>query len=188
LFSMAHLREFHVLENITFTTGVFDLTTLASTFAYWGSMVTLFRGAYRRIEILTDKDLAERRTNMAIRQLIDFPGAIILGNSVKVYPTNVATADFVYMKVPVTPVYDYYLDANQNRIYLAAGATHLLAAGETGSADQTAGTTVTSLTVEIEYNPLYHVEFCNEILQKIGINLKDEQLRQYVREVEGKQA
>lgn len=187
LFSMAHLREFQVSENITFTAGSFALSGLASTFAYWGSMVTLYNGAYRRIELLTDKDLAERRTNLAIKQLKDFPGAQVLGSTIKVYPSNIATAEFVYMKVPTTPVYDYYIDADANLVYLTAGQVYTLQTGETGSAGQTAGQQVTSLTVELEWNPLYHVEFCNEVLQKISIQLKDEQIRQYIREVEGKQ-
>lgn len=187
LFNMAALREFQVLENITFTTGNFDITTLANSFAYWGSMVALHNGSYKKIEILTVKEYAERRTNMVYKQLSDYPGALFNGNIIKVLPSNIATAEFVYMKNPVKPVYDYYIDADLNHIYLTAGATHLLTAGETGSAGQTAGTTVTSLTVEPEWNDLYFVEFCNEVLQKVSINLTSEQLRQYVKEVEGKQ-
>jgi hypothetical protein len=91
------------------------------------------------------------------------------------------------MKNPVRPVYDYYIDANFNQIYLAAGATHLLAAGEFGSLGQTSGQTVTSATVELDWNELYVVEFCNEVLSRVGQNLKDEQIKAYIREVEGKQ-
>lgn len=187
LFSMAHLREFHVSESITFTSGSFNLSSLSNTFAYWGSMVALYNGAYRRVELLTDKELAERRTNMVIRQLKDFPGAQVLGSTIKVYPTNITTAEFVYMKVPATPVYDYYIDANLNQVYLTVGQSYTLTSGETGSAGQTSGQTVNSQTVELEWNNLSHVEFCNEILTRVGISLKDEQLRAYIREVEGKQ-
>lgn len=188
LFSMAHLREFHVLESITFTAGSFALSGLANTFAYWGSLVSLYRGAYRRIELLTDKELADRRTNMVTKQLKDFPGAQVLGDTIKVYPTDIATAEFTYMKVPTTPVYDYYIDANANQVYLTQGQSHTLITGEIGSAGQGSGQTVTSLTVELQWNNLYHVEFCNEVLRKVGINLKDVQLQQYIREVDGKQS
>jgi hypothetical protein len=187
LFNMAALREFQVLENISFTTGTFDVTTLSNSFAYWGSMITLYGGSYKKIEILTVKEYAERRTNMIYKQLSEYPGALFNGDIITVLPNNIATAEFVYMKNPVQPVYDYYIDANLNYVYLAAGTTHLLAAGETGSDGQTAGTTVTSLTIEPEWNDLYFVEFCNEVLQKVSINLTSEQLRQYVKEVEGKQ-
>jgi len=187
LYEHSALREFHVSENITFTTGSFDITTLTNSYAYWLSMVTLYNGAYREIEILTDKDLADRRTNLMAKQLEDYPAVMILGDTIKVFPTNVATAEFVFMKNPAIPVFDYYYDAALNLVYLAASATHLLAAGETGSAGQTAGTTVTSTTVELDWNELYHVEFCNEVLSRVGVNLKDEQIKAYVREVEGKQ-
>jgi hypothetical protein len=186
LFNMAALREFQVLEDITFTAGNFDVTTLTHSFAYWGSMITLYGGSNKKIEILTVKEYAERRTNMIYKQLSEYPGALFNGNIIKVLPSNIATAEFVYMKNPVKPVYDYYIDADLNYVYLAAGATRLLASGETGSAGQTADP-VTSLTVEPEWNDLYFVEFCNEVLQKVSINLTSEQLRQYVKEVEGKQ-
>jgi hypothetical protein len=196
LFNMAALREFQVLEDITFTAGNFDVTTLTHSFAYWGSMITLYNGVHKKIEILTVKEYAERRTNMIYKQLSEYPGALFNGNIIKVLPSNIATAEFVYMKNPVKPVYDYYIDADLNYVYLPVGTTHLLATGgptnllatgETGSAGQTSGTTVTSLTVEPEWNDLYFVEFCNEVLQKVSINLTSEQLRQYVKEVEGKQ-
>ncbi len=187
LFSLAMLREFHTKEVITFTSGVFDLTSLSlSTFAYWGSLITLYNGSYKEIEILTDKDLADRRTNMIGRNLKIYPAAQITGNNLTVYPNDIAVAEFVFMKNPLTPIYDYYIDANLNLIYLPEGSSHLLTTGETGSAGQVVGIMV-SLSKELEWNSLYHVEFCNEILQKVGINLKDEQLRAYVREVEGKQ-
>jgi hypothetical protein len=187
LYEHAMLREFHVLENITFTAGLFDLTTLSNSYAYFLSMFTLFNGVGRRIDILTDTDLVERRSNLMTKQLEDYPGCVISGNNIKVYPTNISTAEFTFIKNPSTPIFDYYIDANFNMIYLATGATHLLAVGEVGSLGQTQGTTVTSLTAELEWNNLFHIEFCNEILEKVGINLQNEQLKQYVREVEGKQ-
>ena len=188
LYEHMALREFHVRENITFTTGSFDMATLVNSYAYWLSMISLYNGAYREIEILTDRDLTIRRTNLMAPQLEDYPAAMILGTLIKVFPLNITTAEFVFMKNPAIPVFDYYFDANFNLIYLAVGATHLLTTGEVGSAGQTAGTTVTSNTVELEWNPLWHVEFCNEVLQKVGIQLKDEQVRAYVREVEGRQS
>lgn len=188
LYEHVALREFHVLENITITAGSFDMATLSNSYAYWLSMITLYNGTHREIEILTDKDLTDRRTNLLAPQLEDYPGAMILGNIIKVFPTNITSAEFVFMKNPVTPVFDYYYDANFNLIYLAVGTSHLLATGEVGSAGQTAGTTVTSNTVELDWNQLWHIEFCNEVLQKVGINLKDVQIEQYVREVEGRQS
>lgn len=188
LFSLATLRQFHTKETITFTNGSFDLTTLTASFAYWGSLVALYNGSYREIEILTDKDLADRRSNLLAKQLKDYPACVMLGNNINVYPTDITSADFIFMKNPTTPVYDYYIDANLNIVYLTQSSTHLLTSGETGSAGQTSGTTVTSNTIELEWDTLHHVDFCNEILQKIGINLKDIQIQQYVREVEGKQA
>jgi len=185
--SILALREFHVKENITFTAGVFDITTLTNSYAYWGSMVALFNGAYRQIELLTDHDLTVRRSNLISKQLSDYPAATLFGNSLTVYPSNVATAEFFFLKNPIKPVYDYYLNTYQVEVYLVPAATHVLTSGETGSSGETAGTTVTSTTVELEWGTLWHEEFCLEILKRVGINIKDEQLRQYIKEAEGLQ-
>jgi hypothetical protein len=187
LYEHASLREFHVTENITFSGGVFNVTSLVNSYAYFLSMYTFFNGNGRRVDILTDTDLIERRTNLMSKQLEDYPGCTIFGNVIKVYPTNITTAEFNFMRNPSVPVFDYYYDVNYNLVYLAQGTTHLLATGEVGSSGQTSGATVTSLTNELDWNPLYHVEFCNEILSKVGVNLKDEQIKAYVREIEGKQ-
>jgi len=44
-----------------------------------------------------------------------------------------SNAILYYLKNPITPVYDYYIDANGNYKYLAAGTTHVWEAGETDS-------------------------------------------------------
>ena len=187
LYEHAALREFHIPESITFTTGSFDLTTLTNTYAYWLSLIAHYNGEDRQIELLPDKIFADRRTNIITsRKIKKYPIAMTEGNNIKVLPNDITTAEFTFMKKPATPVYDYYYDANANLIYLAVGASHTLTGGEVGSAGQTSGT-VTSNTVELEWNSLFHVEFCNEVLAKVGIALKDEQLRTYAKEVEEKQ-
>jgi len=186
LLSMVELREFHANEDITFTTGAFDITTLTYTYAYWEAMTTIYRGASRGIDLISDTELRNRKTNMLAPQLEDFPAAQINGSIIKVFPSDIATANFSYLKIPATPVYDYYLDANQNIVYLAVNATHVLTTGEIGSSGETAGQTVTSKTVELEWNTVFHAEFANELLEKVGINLKDDRIRAYSKEMENK--
>ena len=186
LYEHVALREFHTSQNITWTLGQFNLTTLTDAYAYFLSMVCFYKGTFRRIDILTDNELTERRTNLAGKRLEEYPACVILGNTMKIYPSEIYAGEFTFMKIPTTPVFDYYYDQYQNLVYLTQGSSHYLTSGETGSIGQT-GSLVISATKELAWNQLWHVEFCNEILQKVGINLKDEQIRQYVREVEGKQ-
>ena len=145
-------------------------------------MMTTYNGAYRRIDIVTDTDIANRRSNLLAKPLKEFPAAVINGSTINVYPQDITSAEFTYLKQPNTPVYDYYIDVYKNLVYLPSGATHTLLSGETGSAGQTSGV-VTSLTVELEWNELYHITFAGEVLQRVGINLKDEQLMQYANQV-----
>jgi hypothetical protein len=266
LYSVVALREFHVKEAITFTAGVFDITELTNSYGYWSSMIALHDGIYRQIELLTDHDLTLRRTNMLAKQLSDYPAATLFGNNLMVYPTDIATAEFFFLKNPTTPIYDYYLDEYQVQQYYdntalsflaqkdttpnstaiclsGTGATgydtyskiqigqqikcsnadelyyvtskaivsniyyflyldlttapsgfftytltnqHYVTTGQTGSDDTTSNYTI-KRTEELEWGNLWHIEFCNEILSRVGINLKDEQVRQYVGEVEGQQ-
>jgi hypothetical protein len=184
IYEFKALRDFRRNSTIIFTAGAYTLSGLTN-YGYWLSMISNYNGSMSKVDIITDDELEERRSNLISKSLSEYPAAVVNNSTIYVYPTDIATAEFTYLKIPTKPVYDYYLDQYQNRVYLAVSATHLLTTGETGSAGQTSGTTVTSLTIELEYNQLYHVEFCNQILQRIGINLKDEQIRQYVKEVEG---
>jgi hypothetical protein len=179
------LREFRAESTITFTSGTYNLTALTS-YSYWVRMLTQYNGFNREVELVTDKELINRRSNLLGKKLQEYPAAKIIGNLIKIYPTDIATAEFTYLNRPATPIFDYYLDANQNMIYFPAGTNHTLATGETGSANQTSGT-INSLTVELSWNPDYHMDFFNAVLMKLAANLQNEQMKQVVREVEGKQ-
>jgi hypothetical protein len=187
IYEFKALRDFRRNSTITFTAGAYALSGLTrfNNFGYWLSMISNYNGSMTKIDIITDDEMQERRSNLLSKSLSEYPAAVINNSVIYVYPTDVATAEFTYLEIPATPVYDYYLDQYQNRVYLAEGGSHLLTTGETGSAGQTSGTTVTSNTIELTWSQLYVIDFANEILKKIGINLKDEQIRQYVKEVEG---
>ena len=105
---------------------------------------------------------------------------------INIYPNNITSAEFTYLRKPLTPVYDYYIDANANEVYLLTGTSHTLTTDETGSAGQTSGT-VTSLTVELDWDELFHVVFCNEVLSRVGINLKDGMVEQYINQAKQEQ-
>jgi len=171
------LNDFRRKVDITFTAGAYDLSN-TSDYGHYASLFTSYNGAYRRIDILTDSGLAERRSNMLAPRLSEHPAAVINGTDILIYPTDITAAEFTYLKLPSIPVYDYYLTSYGEQIALAAGQTYTLQTGEIGSAGQTSGS-VSSTTVELEWSPLYHIEFANELLKMVGVNLKDEQVRQY---------
>lgn len=184
LFGHKSLREFHKTQTITLSFGLYTLTGLSYTYGYWGSLTANLNVSGRRvnIDLLTDAQFADRRTNLMGDPIEDYPVATIYGNTLRVLPSNITTAEFFYMNIPDSPVYDYYLDQYQNKVYLEAGASHLLAAGEEGSAGQVAGTTVGSNTVELEWGELHHVDFCYELIKKCSPHLDKSQLYQYAQQ------
>lgn len=89
---------------------------------------------------------------------------------------DVGSVETYYLKYPATPIFDYYVDANDVVQPLAAAATHTLTSGETGSAGQTSGTTVTSTTVELEWPVEFHWKYINLLLKRLGLT-NDDQLK-----------
>ena len=184
IYEFKALRDFRRSSTISFTTGSYALSGLTD-YGYWLAMISNYNGSMTKIDIITDDELEERRSNLLSKSLSDYPAAVINNKTIYVYPSNITSADFTYLKIPTKPVYDYYTNQYQIRIYLNPGDSHLLTSGEIGSAGQTSGTTVTSNTVELEYNQLYHIDFAVQILQRVGVNLKDVQLKEYIKEAEG---
>jgi hypothetical protein len=175
-------------KTVTFTdynSAIYNFDVLGN-YGYWLSLITILNGNTKSIDILTDQELDDRRTNTLSVPLDEYPAAIINNNLINIYPNNITSAEFTYLRKPLTPVYDYYIDANANEVYLAAGTFHTLTTDETGSAGQTSGT-VTSLTVELDWDELFHVVFCNEVLSRVGINLKDGMVEQYINQAKQEQ-
>jgi hypothetical protein len=181
LFGQKTLKEFHKKQSITFSSGIYTLSSLDFTFGYWGALNHI-QFNRRKIELVSDNKLNDMRNNLLYDPIEFYPVATLINNSIYVYPSNITTAEFFYMTIPNSPVYDYYLDQYQNKVYLEAGADHLLTTGETGSAGQVSGQTVGSLTVELEWNELMHTDFCYELIKKLSPHLDKAQLYQYAQQ------
>lgn len=140
----------------------------------WGT----YNANYKRIELVSPEQYAERVSNHLSKPIPYFPVAIVFGTNCKYFPTNMTDITLDYFAKPTIPVFDYYTDANYKIVPLAAGATHLLTAGEYGSAGQTFGTTVTSLTTELDIPEDVHVKFFDYIISKVAIRDRDANLYQ----------
>ena len=90
-------------------------------------------------------------------------------------PKDMAKVDYVYIRYPKTPFYDFYIHTDLEHIYLPQGTSHVLAPGEQGSAGQTSGTVV-SLSQELEGNETWRIEVAMLILSKLGINIREQEL------------
>lgn len=159
----------------TITSGTFPIP---NDLLYVESMYGTYNANRKQIEVVSPTERARRQANAMSKPVAYYPIAIITDTTCRFFPANVTAITLNYVKKPTIPVYDYYVDANYNIQYLAASATHVLTTGERGSAGQTSGTTVTSLTVELNISEDTHVQFFNYILDKIAIRDRDPLLYQ----------
>lgn len=113
------------------------------------------------------------------RNLSRAPVAVLRGGVVNVIPTNAGSINITYIRYPLVPVYDYYVDEYANEVCLEPGDSHTLGSGEYGSAGQTSGTTVSSTAVDIEWHERIHEHFVSRMLGKLGINILEPGLVQF---------
>lgn len=116
----------------------------------------------------------------------DYPIARFITDYIEYLPTtlNKSYFTFSYLRYPVAPKYDYYIDANGVTHYLAAGATHTWASGETDSSGvvHTTGT-YTSLTVELDFNEEDKLKIVDKIIQAVSVPVNDGTAYQYAEQL-----
>ncbi len=99
------------------------------------------------------------------------------------YPSSasISTLDITYLKSPVIPFLDYYVDSSNVVHYLAEGETHTAATGDTFpvGADPSVGNTYISSTLEMEWRNQDRPAILYLLLQHFGITVSDEMLAQY---------
>jgi hypothetical protein len=155
---------------ITFTSGIGSLP--ADYFKYDSVRTTNSVG---EVEMLFSGEVGERLSNYIDVPTTTFPVCEIIGKSAHIYPTSIPTADIIYYRYPISPVFDYYVSAVGEIIYLANGETHELTAGEIDSAGNTSGI-FTSASVELEWGDSEKIDIAWIVIKNMGINLSRQDL------------
>jgi len=171
------LRKFLVTVDAgTITSGVY---TIPSDFRAMvsGTANVLIGGKIKTMDILPESEVAILRTYPG-RKASEKPFGALHNGTFKIYPTNAGSLGWTYLKSPATPVYDYYIDVDLNEVCISPGVSHELASGEAGSVGQTTGTVVSG-TVEIEWDERIHDEFVARMLEKLGVNAREQDLVQF---------
>lgn len=99
---------------------------------------------------------------------------------------NINTTYLYYIKNPVTPILDYYVDVNGNYQYLSASEEHKWATGEKDSSGNThtyGDQNYTSTTVELEWKDQDKLDIVSRILSLMGVNLDSGEIMQYAQEL-----
>lgn len=163
-------NKFKKKSSISFSSGI---ASIPNDYFRFDSLRT--SGALEDVELLFSGEVSHRLSNFIDTPDTQFPACEIIANSIYIYPTSITTGNLVYYRYPVTPVFDYYIDVYGDIQYLEHGSTYALQAGETGSQGQTS-TTVTSLSVELEWEDAEKLDIVWLSLKQLGINLSRQDL------------
>ena len=157
----------------TLAAGAF---TVAADFMMMNDLYGTYNGQ-KKIEMVSPEEYSRRTHNILSKPIAYYPVAYLINTSCKVFPTTMTAINYTYISKPAVPIFDYYTNANYQIVYLAAGATRALAAGEYGSLGQTS-VTVTSLTAELDLPEEIHGQFADYLLSKIALRDRDINLYQ----------
>ena len=136
-------------------------------------------GGVKKYGRFVDESTSKRLISTPSARLRENPIGVLKSGSIVIYPTDADRLTFEYLRLPDTPVYDYYIDEFLNEICLAPGATHTLAGTEVGSAGQVQPTVVTSLTVELDWDKEIHPRVIAHMLERMGLPLREADVVQY---------
>ena len=119
IFKSGALTVFRERETgVTVTAGAIDVSALAETYVYWISMITTYESVRRAVEFVSDVELEDRLTNLLAKPLEYHPAAIDNGDEILVYPGDITSVDFTYLRMPTRPIYSWVQDAYDRGRYL----------------------------------------------------------------------
>jgi len=107
------------------------------------------------VDVLTDKEASDRLQSIITTPTLRYPIAIFHDDHIQFYPKNIQFVQFIYLRLPVQPVYGFSVDANDNVVYVPATST------------------------ELEWGDEYHYRIANIILDEWSTSIKDAEVAQF---------
>jgi hypothetical protein len=156
-------------------TGLIAKSSLASPYAKLLSAQRLNTTDFVRCDIVSQLELEERLSNSLTVGTNKHPIVSIEDDNFRFSPSANKNIKIIYYKQPTDPVLDWYIDVNDNIVYLAAAEVHTWVTGETdsvGTEHTTGETDYTSLTTELEWSDNSdRITIAYRMLSKMGITI-----------------
>jgi hypothetical protein len=99
------------------------------------------------------------------------PIGTIRGGNLEFAPSSMETVNFYYLRRPLDPYFDFYVDDNDNVIYLKPG--------ETSPASGATPASHASLSVELDWDIDCILDIIEIILEDIGVGINRSEIVQY---------
>jgi hypothetical protein len=184
-----------------------DSITLPSDFGIYLSLSVRNDSdfTYRIVEPISQEELA-RRYQGVITRSFDLPVSVYNDAKIQVIGDDFTFYLLFYVKVPTTPYFDYCIDVDIAKyIYINVGdyielndvttqyelknsGGAVLNNNVTHTFYTSGGTGIyTSISVELEWEEKDHIFFARQMLIKMGINLRDQQLQRYAEQSNAQQ-
>lgn len=163
---------------LTISSGVGDLTEIAD---YWHILTATHSQGTKSetpIDVLTEVEWPEYIFSDLTSPTLEYPVLTIRNDEVGVSPNTITNVFVRYLKLPDTPFFDYYYDANDVIQYLQPGQQYTLQAGEEYRDGTTSGQ-VTSISVELSFPEGERVQVLYMILEKLGVSLNEQDALEY---------
>jgi len=162
---------------LTFAAGSADLP---SDYLFYKAIGYGASGSQVPGDVVEEDIWVNRQDNTITGPTTSHPIYRLTTTTIRVLPSTITTlTELYYIKEPTTPFLDYYIDSNDNKVFLDAGATTVaVGAGETTRAGVAGPTTVDSATVEWVYTEDFHGELFNRILGLLAIRNRDQVVMQ----------
>lgn len=169
--------------------GLFDLTALPSDYPY------LFRSALRydnsgdirKITVVTDEEWDDAMQSSVMIPNARYPICKFVGNKIHFSPIVSKNVTFDYLFKPDEPYYDYYVNSDDEQVYLPEGSEYTLGTGETYTRKDTGVVMTHGQIITASINQSKELPFPEgerqsvvmSILSSFGVPLSDQLTVQY---------
>jgi hypothetical protein len=194
IYSSKIIRNLIVAQSVTrstdyftfpLTTGSGYTLTYALLYFLGASTSTAYNGMIREIKLISDKKLRKLMGNLLEPNISENPVVLLRSGLLHVYPSDITAISISYVRRPVAPFLDYYINASKERVFMTAateyaiGSTSIYRDGSTG--------TKQSATKELEVPEDFHPEFQDKLLERLSLVLNDQFGVQYAMSKQAKE-
>jgi hypothetical protein len=126
----------------------------------------------KKADILTYAEYLKRTANILSPPIAENPIVILYGSYLRGFPAS-GNYELYYVKKPTDPFLDYYINSNNELVFIAASVdlTTLTGTYRDGTALPHAGT---SVTVELGIPVIYHERFMERMIDRLSLKDRDQ--------------